>query len=412
MTTGRPRIAVATALTANFVAYARVMARSLRDTHPDIPVFAVAAERRSVVEGWDEPDFALVPIEDFGLADLPWQAFVGTPHQLTVMGKPLVLRHVLDQGFDTAIFIDADILITGDLSPYFAACAAHAVTLTPHLLRPAGTGNRLTRELTMLRSGTFNAGSVAVSRRPSGWRFLDWWLARLRACNRMDPGAGMHHDQRWLDLAPAFFDEVGIVRDPGCNVAYWNLPERRLRREGGVLVVDGGPCRYLHFSGVDPQRPELLSRHGGGIGREALDSAADALDDYMARLEAAGLARTAAAPYSFGAFDNGVPIPDIARALLRDLPDSRERFPDPFASMAEDGFYRWLMAPDERLGTGHRIARLWGEVYREREDLRRAFADPAGRDQDAFLAWTSTFGVREHQIDPRLLPAVRHEASS
>ena len=403
---GRPRVAVATALTANFVPYARVMARSLGAVRPEIQVYAVVAERRSAIEGWHEPGLILVPIEDFGLPDLPWQAFVGGPFELTVLGKPLVLRHVLDQGFDTAIFIDADILITGDLSPFFATCAAHAVTLTPHLLHPAATGDRVRRELTMLRSGTFNGGTVAVSGRPEGRRFLEWWLTRVRACNRLEPGAGMHHDQRWLDLAPAFFDEVGIVRDAGCNVAYWNLPERRLRREGGALVVDGGPCRYLHLSGFDPGRPDLLSKHGGGSGRDALGSAADVLDDYVARLDAAGLTQATARPYSFGAFDNGVPIPDIARALLRDLPGSRERFPDPFTTGREDSFLHWLTSPDQRLGADHRVPVLWGEVHRRREDLRRAFPDPAGRDQGAFLAWTASSGLREHGVDARLLPGI------
>ena len=66
-------------------------------------------------------------------------------------------------------------------------------------------------------------------------------------------------------------------------------------------------------------------------------------------------------------------------------PGARERFPDPFAVTPDDSFYRWLLAPDERLGVGHRIPALWGEVHRRREDLRRAFPDPAGRDEAGFL---------------------------
>ena len=39
----------------------------------------------------------------------------------------------------------------------------------------------------------------------------------------------MHADQRWLDFVPSYF-EHHVLRDPGVNVAQWNLHERRVRR--------------------------------------------------------------------------------------------------------------------------------------------------------------------------------------
>ena len=34
-----------------------------------------------------------------------------------------------------------------------------------------------------------------------------------------------------MDLAPGLFPPVGVITDPGCNVAYWNLHGRRVRGE-------------------------------------------------------------------------------------------------------------------------------------------------------------------------------------
>ena len=34
---------------------------------------------------------------------------------------------------------------------------------------------------------------------------------------------GVYTDQRWCDLVPALFDGVKVLRDPGLNVASWNL---------------------------------------------------------------------------------------------------------------------------------------------------------------------------------------------
>ena len=59
----------------------------------------------------------------------------------------------------------------------------------------------------------------------------------------------MHYDQRWLDLVPALFDDVHIVRDPGCNVAYWNLPERYVTLTPNGIPTHGSRCRSSTSAG-------------------------------------------------------------------------------------------------------------------------------------------------------------------
>jgi hypothetical protein len=59
-------------------------------------------------------------------------------------------------------------------------------------------------------------------------------------------------DQRWLDLAAASSQLIGVMRDPGFNVAYWNLHERALRRNGlDKWTVNDSPLKFFHFSGYD-----------------------------------------------------------------------------------------------------------------------------------------------------------------
>ena len=41
----------------------------------------------------------------------------------------------------------------------------------------------------------------------------------------------MFTDQRWVDFVPSLFDHL-ILKDPGCNVAYWNLHGRELTLDG------------------------------------------------------------------------------------------------------------------------------------------------------------------------------------
>ena len=72
----------------------------------------------------------------------------------------------------------------------------------------------------------------------------------------------MFTDQRWADFVPCFF-EHHILKDPGYNVAYWNLHARRLTADGGGYVVDGEPLASSTSAASTPGTPYLLSKHQG-----------------------------------------------------------------------------------------------------------------------------------------------------
>ncbi|HNY13775.1 MAG TPA: glycosyl transferase, partial [Candidatus Wallbacteria bacterium] len=102
---------------------------------------------------------------------------------------------------------------------------------------------------------------VGVRNCPEGQRFAAWWQAQLLYFARNDPASGQCGDQRWLDLVPVLFPQMGIVRHHGANVAYWNLPERQLQRStaGEWCCANGDPLLFFHFSGFNPRQPQQLS---------------------------------------------------------------------------------------------------------------------------------------------------------
>ncbi len=399
------KVAVGTVVAKNYLPFARVLARSLAEHHPQVPLFALLADE---VEGAFDPraePFDLVGLAEVGIPDLSSFLFRSTRQQAISAAKPYLLRWLLDRGFERAAFLDADILVLGDLGPLLAPVAPSSILLTPHLLVPLAGPDRASRELTILRAGVYNGGYVGISDTPAARRFLAWWQERLLFHCRHAVAEGMHYDQRWLDLVPTLFDEVGIVRDPGANVAYWNLPERELKIDGGRVQVEEGPCRFFHFSGFEPDDPTRVTRYSPHPHIADVGAAAELFERYASSILAAGWHETRAWPYAFGRFDDGTPIPEIARRLYGALGEEAAAFGDPFRTAGEKTFRGWLNQPVDGVEKPSRkVTRLWQGVHAARPDVQRAFPGPLGRDRRAFLDWAARYGAAEHGIPDQLVP--------
>lgn len=397
-------VAFGTVVAKNYIPFARVLADQLRRFHPNIQCLVALADEVGSTFDPREERFTLVAMEEMGIPEPESFRFRHGHAVLAVAAKPYVLGHILDRGFTSAIFLDPDMFVLDDLDNLVATVAEHAVTLTPHLLEPPAGARRMQRELGVLVSGTFNAGVVGVSERPATRQFLRWWQDRVWARCDHDSAGGVYFDQRWLDLAPSFVEDLHILRDVGVNVAYWNLAERPITTDGDRVSVAGQPCRLLHCSGFDPRQARHLTRHGGKPRLGDLGPGAAVLSRYRALLDAAGISDAGTWPYAFARFTNGVQIPDAARELYRSLGDAT-RFGDPFDAGRPNGFYAWMNSSATRGDVPQpAVTRLWQALWDQRPDLQHAFPDPAAADHAAFIGWLQASAAAEHGVAPELLP--------
>ena len=382
-----------------FEASARVLLRSIRAHHPDLAVFVLAT--RDVDLGSPSSPLAeRVDFETLAKAAGSWLAFRYAENELAVALKAFLLDHLLDSGYEQVLHLDADILVVGNLESLFERLGRHSILLAPHSLSPLVGPEGEARELVLLRAGVYNGGVLGVTRHPAARQFLEWWKSRLREDCRISSAEALHDDQRWLDLVPGAFDGVGVCRDPGVNLAYWNFRERGLARENGVWSTSYGPASLVHFSGFDPRTPGIVTRHQPRLTPGELGVEAILFREYASSLLAEGWSAEPATPYRFDRFDNGVSIPDIARRVFHELGGETSRFGDPFRTDRATSFFAWLRDPmDPSASPAAAPARLWMEIWRRREDLRRAFPEPLARDRGAFLAWVRTSGAAEHGID-------------
>jgi len=411
-------IAVCSVATKSHLARARVLAESCRSRHPGVPLFLLLVDR---IDGSFDPaqePFTTLCVEDLDLEDWHSLAFRYPQADLASALKPLLLRRLFESfGPRKILYLDTDALVTGSLEPVFDLLDRHPVVLTPHLLDPVADG-ATGREVVILRSGAYNAGLVGVSDLPEAHAFLDWWWARCRDDSldrQIDAG---YPDQRWLDLAPGMFPGVHIARDPGLNVAYWNVGERRFEW-GDQPTVNGVPVRFFHFSAFPYDAGERLSLHLIADAFDAHPELVPLFAEYRRRLEQRGHDTCRDWPYAFGCFDNGVPITQCARDCYQELEaGERRRFGDPREAGSPDSFWCWMnSSADAASDGGSRATRVseavWRRVaalrrgpaapryvsrlmyffYQQQPQLQRRFPQPLGQDRDALLRWFGRHGA-------------------
>ncbi|MGH9336348.1 MAG: hypothetical protein ACRD21_21640, partial [Vicinamibacteria bacterium] len=344
---GKP--VVCTIVSKNYLAYARTLMRSLRRFHDDLVLVTLLVD---TVDGRFDPSaepFDTILAEDL---DIPrWKHFSMKYDimELNTAVKPYLLEVLFDRfGAEKILYLDPDIVAYRRLDGILDALDRCEVALTPHILGPIDDG-RSPSELDFLRVGTYNLGFLGLTRRGSWRELLRWWQGKVYADCTTEVERGIFVDQHWMDLAPSFFENVGILRDPGCNVAYWNFKNRRLERRSGEYEVNGSPLTFMHFSGFSIDNVERVSKHQNRFVLSDLNEHYRALfEDYGERLRAHGHETTRRWPYAYGAFEDGAPISYPLRVCLRKNDPDAERWPDPFDIRGEDNFRAWATTPSTR----------------------------------------------------------------
>ncbi|HEX4953572.1 MAG TPA: glycosyltransferase [Thermoanaerobaculia bacterium] len=398
-----PGLAACTIVSKNYLPFARTLARSFAEHHPGSPFFVLLVDR---IEGAFDPaaePFEVIEVETLGnIPDFPAFAFKYTILELNTAVKPFFLARLLERaGIEKLIYLDPDILLFRPLDELSRLLDEHSVVLTPHLTDPIDDDLHPS-ELSILQSGAYNLGFVALTRSAEVTRLLAWWQERMVEHCVVAIERGLFVDQKWLDLAPGLFEGVFILRSPAYNVAYWNLHKRRVTLDPEPQV-NGVPMVFFHFSGFDPMNLSRVSKHQNRFTLGELPDVRALFQRYRDLLLGNGFLGTRAWPYAFGRFDNGVAIPDLARSLFFSLAQGRRRFREPFAA-GEKSFFAWARGPAWQVEAGEpSLSRLLEHLYRSRPDLRVAFPAIPGSDLRRFAIWLAEGGAGEYGLEETFL---------
>ncbi len=382
---------VCTVIAKNYVAQARVLARSFRRHHPDGRfTVLVLDDFDGFIDPAQEP-FEVMRTEDLELPQLLQMASSYDILELSTAVKPWLLRRLL-RDRDHVVYLDPDIRIYASCEPIAELAREHGMVLTPHNVAAMPRDGLKPSEQDILVAGVYNLGFIALAEHPDTHEFLDWWSERLLYDCIVDPDRGYFVDQRWIDLVPGMVPSVHFLRDPGYNVAYWNLATRDVQRTGPEdYTVNGSPLRFFHFSGYDPERPDTLSKHQNRIDLAALPVVRELCDGYGAELLAEGYEEARGWPYTYTHTASGLEIDRAVRRTFVDGMSSGALAGSLFTPEGEAEFRAYASGP---AGEDHleRLSRYLWSVWAVRRDLSSSFNLNDDRGVDILQAWARDHG--------------------
>ena len=402
-----PAMHAGTIVARNYLAQARVLARTFFEQHPDGSFTVLLLDPNGTEDPAAEPFDLVGPDEVIGADNYGVLKSYYSVLELATAVKPALLSYILDR-HDHAVYLDPDLWIRKPLSEVPGLAVQHGIVLTPHLLEPLPLDHMSASEEYIMRSGIYNLGFIAVGEKARP--FLSWWWERLQRHCLVAIDRGLFTDQRWVDWAPSMHDFY-ILKDPALNVAYWNLSNRTVTKEGDEYYVKGEPVRFFHFSGYSPDRPHVLSKHLGDNPRVLLSQEPGlkaACDAYGQMLIDEGFLEAVTEPYGGDTLPNGVPLDKWMRAAYRaalleseDPLEDAEPPPNPFTET--DEFMEWLRTRDDVTLPGW-MSRYLSQIYNGRQDVATAFANIRGADGPRYLDWVRTSGRTEESIPDEMVP--------
>jgi hypothetical protein len=328
----------------NYLAYAFVLGESVLKYHPDatFSIFLMDDVDHGLKSSIEARGFKTIYPEEIPLADYRKFVFQYNITEASTGVKPSVVQALFDGGAEKVIYLDPDILCFRRFDEVLSALNEYCIVLTPHICQPESR-NAYPGDRGLLSTGVFNLGFLALRGGEDSKKFVKWWSEHLKRECVQEPDAGLYVDQKWIDLVPACFDNVLILRSRAYNIAYWNLHERTLEERAGVLLEgnSGERVAFIHFSGFAVEDPNSICKYSARNPfnelarrkRSTLDMRPDLASTfglYKRLLLEAKIDVFARVTYAYANYDNGEAISQLERSLFLSSDEWFSSTADPF----------------------------------------------------------------------------------
>ena len=246
----------------NYLPYAAVLSKSVKRVHPDWLFILCLVDHKGPDEWYENGRFdGLIEVEELKIPDFTNMVANYSLVELNTAVKPYFFSHLFESFPHkvSLIYLDPDIQVFSPMSEVVDSFEKSSIILVPHFSTPQfDQPGIITPENRILQRGLYNLGFLGLKRSRETAELLDWWKVKLQDQCLISPRKGLFVDQKWMDLAPLYFDNTVILKNLGYDVAYWNLYENSLQYKGADLYANDHPLRFYHFSAFDKNSSDYV----------------------------------------------------------------------------------------------------------------------------------------------------------
>lgn len=236
-----------TIITKSYLPLAKVLYASLNIQNPDIILHVLVVDDEVKQAGGNMKMLSLYDLSGSPFfKDIEKKYAHTNADQFRWALKPLLIGHLLLQGYEKVILMDPDLYFVNRFDWLFDLLDTHSILLTPHWA-DLDIINSEDSVLSVLRNGLFNAGFVAASKK--GLPAINWWAGMCHYKTEKRPELGIYDDQKYLDMLPVQFEHVHVLKHQGCNLASWNIQTcKRELVDGKLMINKQFEPVFIHFA--------------------------------------------------------------------------------------------------------------------------------------------------------------------
>lgn len=247
----------------NYLAQAITLGNSLLSSNPDFIFKIGLIDKKESSINYTLIPFQIIEVESLKIEKWERMILRYNIQELNTAVKPFYFQHFMDFeiNYKNIIYLDPDIKVYSSFFELLNELKNNDIVITPHF-RSEINDDKLPSENDILNTGLYNLGFIAVRVSEISRKMISWWSKRLEDKAYNDVKYGMFTDQIWINFVPLFFEKVKILNNPGYNVGYWNLHERKISiKEDIYFINDFYNLVFYHFSGFSLNRPNQISKY-------------------------------------------------------------------------------------------------------------------------------------------------------
>jgi len=253
-----------TICSANYLASAKTLQQSVLMHNPGNKFIYIIADKinnRIPLEFFEGVEF----IEAENL-EIPYFTEILNNYNLTEFNtaiKPFAIEYLHKKyNAEKFIFFDPDIIVFKNVDFIWDHLNTYDFIVTPHLLEPIVNEEFYHHQVAALNTGIFNFGFVAFNYSNNTEKIISWWKHHMINHGHSNSIIGEFYDQKIMNLLPIYTDKLLILKNPGCNVAGWNVHERTITKTNNGYLVNNTELIFYHYSGfIFDNSSNFISKH-------------------------------------------------------------------------------------------------------------------------------------------------------